>query len=189
MPMIDLFAPQGALPADALSALAARIVGAVHAEKGYTGSRFAASVSWTYAHEVPTARLLMGTEPCRVPIWRVEVATPGGSLDAGAKARLGREVARLVLAAEGTAYDAEQAGRIWCLFRDVPEGEWFAGERAASSASIRAHSVDSTHVRAHRCASGAKGGTAPMRWAARAAATARRSICARTPTACRSASC
>ena len=137
MPMIDLFAPQGALPADALTALASRIVEAVHAEEGYTGSRFAASVSWTYVHETPPGRLLIGTEPCRMSVWRVEVATPVGSLDATAKTRLGREVARLVLAAEDVAYDVGQAGRIWCLFRDVPEGEWFAGERAASAVGIR----------------------------------------------------
>ena len=138
MPMIDLFVPQGALPAETLTALAGRIVAAVHAEEGYTGSHFAACVSWTYVHEIPLGRLLMGTEPCRVPIWRVEIATPADSLDTAAKARLGREIARLVLTAEGTTYDAAQAGRVWCLFRDPSEGEWFAGEHVASAAGIRA---------------------------------------------------
>lgn len=138
MPMIDLFAPQGALPANGLTTLAGSIVEAVHAEEGYTGSRFAASVSWTYVHEMPPGLLLVGSEPCRGPRWRVEIATPVGSLDLAAKARLAREIARLVLGAEGTAYDPMEASRVWCLFRDAAEGEWFAGERAASVEGIRA---------------------------------------------------
>ena len=136
MPMIDLFAPQGAIPTNALSLLAGRIVTAVHAEEGYPGSRFAASVSWTFVHEIPAGQLLVGTAPSDAPVWRVEIATPAGSLDASAKSRLGREIARLVLAAEGSPAGAP--GRVWCLFRDVADGDWLAGERAASAAGIRA---------------------------------------------------
>jgi len=35
-------------------------------------------------------------------------------------------------------HDAVQASRVWRLFGDVAEGEWFAGERAATVAGIRA---------------------------------------------------
>ena len=138
MPMIDLFAPQGVLPAAALTALAGRVVEAVHLEEGYSGSQIAASVTWTYVHEMPQGCLLVGTEPCRTPVYRVEVAAPIDSLDAAAKARLGEEIARLVFDAEGAAYDRAQAGRVWCLFRDVAAGEWLAGERIASTSDIRA---------------------------------------------------
>jgi len=138
MPMINLFVPQGTLPEAELAALASRIAEAVNAEEGYAGSRFAANVTWTYVHEMPADRLFVGAEPCRAPVWRVEVTSPAGSLDAADKARLGREVARLVLASQGVAYDPMQAGRVWCLFHDIAEGEWFAGERAASATAVRA---------------------------------------------------
>ena len=138
MPMIDVFVPQGALPDAMLAALAGDIAQAALREEGYAGSRFAASVTWTYVHEMPAGRLLVGAGPCTSPVWRVEVASPAGSLTPRAKARLADEVAGLVQAASRDAEDRTPAGRVWCLFHDIAEGEWFAGGRAASAAAIRA---------------------------------------------------
>jgi hypothetical protein len=45
------------------------------------------------------------------------------------------------------------------------------------------HLVDSTSVRAHRCAASGKGGRKPRRWAAAAAASAASCTCAATVTA------
>ncbi len=137
MPMIDLYAPQDALPEADLAALAGRIADTVNAEEGYAGSRFAANVTWTYIHEVPAGRLIVGAEPARKAVWRLEVTSPAGSLDAAAKARLGREVAHLVLEATGEGCDSARASRVWCLFHDVVEGEWFAGARAVSVGLVR----------------------------------------------------
>jgi transposase len=49
--------------------------------------------------------------------------------------------------------------------------------------------IDSTTVRAHRCAAGEKGGFSSRRSAGRAAGSPPRSICAAMPSACRSTSC
>jgi hypothetical protein len=136
--MIDLYAPQGVLPVNALAALADRLLAAVLAEEGYTGSRFAASISWTYIHELPTGQPRVGFEPYSASVWRVEITTPVGSLETAAKARVGREIAQLVLGAEGGSYNAAAARRVWCLFRDVPPGNWLAGEDVATAAGIRA---------------------------------------------------
>ncbi len=51
------------------------------------------------------------------------------------------------------------------------------------------HFVDSTVVRAHQHAAGAKGGSGIRRWGARAAASRPSSTCAVTLVACRSPSC
>jgi hypothetical protein len=136
--MIDLYAPQGVLPVNALAALADRLLAAVLAEEGYAGSRFAASISWTYIHELPAGQPRVGNAPCAAPVWRVEITTPVGSLETAAKARLGGEIAQLVLGAEGVSHNEAAARRVWCLFRDVQSGNWLAGEDVATASGIRA---------------------------------------------------
>lgn len=138
VPLIDLYAPQDVLPGTALSALAGRIASTVNAEEGYAGSRFAANVTRTYIHEVPAGCLIVGAERPGAPVWRLEVTSPAGSLDAAAKGRVSRDVARLVLEATGEVSDPAQASRVWCLFHDIVEGEWFAGARAVSVGLVRA---------------------------------------------------
>ncbi len=137
MPLIDLYVPQGVLGSDALESLAHDVLAAALEAEGYAHSKFAASISWTYVHEVPQGRLIVGMGPPRAPVYRIEVSAPAGSLDAAAKAKLGSAVSRLVLEAEGTDHEPRHAARVWCIFRDVPDGDWQSADRAASAAAIR----------------------------------------------------
>lgn len=133
MPMIDFFAPSGVLRADELTALAGRIIAAVQEEEGYTGNRKADAISWIYVHEVPAGRMLTGRGARHGELWRIEVSTPTGALADSAKVRLGRALERLVSQAEG----APPNGRVWCLFRDVRDGDWVVGPHVASVAAVR----------------------------------------------------
>jgi transposase len=61
----------------------------------------------------------------------------------------------------------------------------FAALAGSGAAEERVQMLDSTVIRAHQHAAGAKGGRAAKRWAARAGASRPSSTCAATPAACR----
>lgn len=138
MPLIDLYFPAGALTEPRLSRLAADILRAVHEAEGYAGSDLAAALSWTYLHEMPSGRLRVGFEPCPSPVWRVDIASPEGSVPETRRAALARRIAALILEAEGAPDTADEARRVWCRFADASERTWFAGAVSASAAQIRA---------------------------------------------------
>ena len=101
-------------------------------------------------------------------------------------------------AREGSRWRAvpERYGRrnsVWRRFarwRDLGVFEAiFAAFAGSGLAEERLQMLDSTIVRAHQHAAGAKGGRMARLWAARAAAFPRRSICAAMPVACRWPSC
>jgi len=101
-------------------------------------------------------------------------------------------------AREGSRWRAvpERYGRwnsVWRRFarwRDLGVFEAiFAAFAGSGLAKERLQMLDSTIVRAHQHAAGAKGGRIARLWAARAAAFPRRSICAAMPVACRWPSC
>jgi transposase len=64
----------------------------------------------------------------------------------------------------------------------------FAALAKSGAAEERVQMLDSTVIRAHQHAAGAKGGRTAKRWAARAGASRPSSTCAATPAACRSRS-
>jgi transposase len=80
--------------------------------------------------------------------------------------------------------------RRFARWRDLGVSEAvFAALAESGLAEERLQMLDSTVVRAHQHAAGAKGGRTAKRSAARAAASPRRSICAAMHVACRSPSC
>jgi transposase len=64
----------------------------------------------------------------------------------------------------------------------------FAALAGSGAAEERVQMLDSTTIRAHQHAAGAKGGSKIRRWAARAAGSRPSCTCAATPAACRSPS-
>jgi transposase len=64
----------------------------------------------------------------------------------------------------------------------------FAALAESGAAEERVQMLDSTVIRAHQHAAGAKGGSKARRWAARAAGSRPSCTCAATPAACRSPS-
>lgn len=137
MPMIDLYLSESVLDAEDRQVLADRIARLVREAEGYGDSRLAASLSWVYLHPMPdTAITKSGAVPAR-PLWRIEVASPTGSLAPDAKPALAERLARACLAAEGTPWDPTDARRVWVLYRDVAVGDWVAGTTVAKAEAIR----------------------------------------------------
>ncbi|MEQ9138554.1 MAG: hypothetical protein RLO51_25270 [Thalassobaculum sp.] len=137
MPLIDLYLSETVLDAEARQVLADEIARLVRAAEGYGDSRLAASLSWVYLHPMPETQITRsGAAPAR-PLWRIEVASPAGSLAADARPALAGRLAGACLAAEGTPWDPAEARRVWVLFRDVAEGDWIAGTVVARVEAIR----------------------------------------------------
>lgn len=143
MPMIDVYLSESILTVEQRQVLADRLAGLARAAEGVGDSPLASRLSWVYLHPMPDFTVTRSGAAPRRPLWRIEIATPDGLLDAGAKARLSPQLVRAVLDAEadGAHQDDERRAeehRIWVLFRDVAEGDWFAGSAAASAESLRA---------------------------------------------------
>lgn len=137
MPMIDVYLSETVLDAEDRQVLADRLAGLVREAEGYGDSRLAASLSWVYLHPMPeTAITKSGAVPAR-PLWRIEIASPAGSLAADTKPALAERLSRACLAAEGTPWDPAEARRVWVLYRDVTEGDWLAGATVARVETIR----------------------------------------------------
>ncbi len=137
MPLIDIYYPAGSIdPADA-QVLADRVAALVRAEEGFADSRLAAALSWVYLHAMPDFTVTRsGAAPSR-PLWRVEVTAPADLLAPGRRRAVAKGIAEAVLAVEGTPGADDEGLRIWTLFRDVPAGCWFAGERPANARTVR----------------------------------------------------
>jgi len=137
MPLIDVYLSETVLDAEGRQVLADELARLARQAEGYGDSRLAASLTWVYLHPMPeTAITRSGAAPAR-PLWRIEIASPVGSLAADAKPALAGQLARACLAAEGTAWDPAEARRVWVLYRDVAEGDWVAGTTVARLDAIR----------------------------------------------------
>jgi len=131
MPMIDLTYPEGALGADARAEAVEKLTAALLRHEGAADNEQTRAMSWTLVHELPPHALNVAGAPAERPVYRVLVMVPEGTLlqgpgPVGATARrnLVREVTEILLAAEGTPYSEVEAGRVYCLVREVSDGYW-----------------------------------------------------------------
>ncbi len=129
MPMIDLTLPQGALAEDAKARLVEELTAALLKWEGAPDNEIAASIAWTYVDERPAGAINVAGRPAQEPRYRVRVTVPEGALDDERKAGLVAEVTERVLAAEGKPNEPEQAMRVWCIIREVRDGNWGGGGR------------------------------------------------------------
>lgn len=131
MPMIDLTYPEGALGADARAEAVEKLTAALLRHEGATDNEQTRAMSWTVVHELPAGALNVGGTPVERPVYRVLVTVPEGTLLQGpgpvgtnSRRNLVREVTEVLLAAEGTEYSEAEAGRVYCLVREVSDGYW-----------------------------------------------------------------
>jgi len=131
MPMIDLTYPRGALDDEARAQAVERLTAALLRHEGAVDNEPTRMMSRAFVHELPGECVFVGGRPADQPTYRVVLGVPAGTLlhgpgpvgDASRRA-LSREVAEIVLEAEGTAYSTREAARVYCLVAEVPEGHW-----------------------------------------------------------------
>jgi len=131
MPMIDLTYPEGALDAGARARVVEGLTAALLRNEGAADNEQTRAMSWVVVRELPAEAINVGGAPVERPVYRVEVTVPEGTLLQGpgpvgtqARRALVREATEILLAAEGTEYDDVEAGRVYCMVREVRDGYW-----------------------------------------------------------------
>jgi phenylpyruvate tautomerase PptA (4-oxalocrotonate tautomerase family) len=131
MPMIDLTLPEGALGEDAKARLVEELTTTLLRWEGAPDNERSRGIAWAYVDERPAGTVNVAGAPAPEPRYRVRVTVPEGTLDDERKAGLVSEVTERVLAAEGAPNEPEHAARVWCIIREVGDGNWGAGGRIA----------------------------------------------------------
>jgi phenylpyruvate tautomerase PptA (4-oxalocrotonate tautomerase family) len=131
MPMIDLTYPEGALNANARAEAVEKLTASLLRNEGANDNDQTRAMSWAVVHELPAHALNVGGSPAERPVYRLMITVPEGTLLQGpgpvgsqSRRNLVREVTEILLAAEGTAYSEAEAGRVYCLIREVTDGYW-----------------------------------------------------------------
>src|SRR3954451_3907892 len=92
MPMIEVTAPAGPIPADAREELLDELTGRLLHWEGAPDTEFFRSISWVYFHELPADALYVGGRAGGSPRVRVEITTPEGALSQRRRAGLVADV-------------------------------------------------------------------------------------------------
>ena len=124
MPMLELFAPAGALAGPAADQLMSNLTRTLLRWEGAPESPQALELSWGYIHETPPARTYhRGQRIDSAPHFRLMVTVPQGALDDDRKAGLVKETTELVVRASGDD-DPAAALRVWVIVNEVADGNW-----------------------------------------------------------------
>jgi phenylpyruvate tautomerase PptA (4-oxalocrotonate tautomerase family) len=123
MPMIQLTAPAGAVPADVQKQLQKDLAMTLLKWEGAPDTEFFRAQAWSYLIELPTGA--QTTAEDALPRFRVDVTVPEGALSDRRKAGLVKDVTSVV--SQSTGLEEADALRIWVLIHEQPEGTWGAG--------------------------------------------------------------
>ena len=130
MPVIEITIPQGSIAADRRQQLIANLSEALFKAEGLPDSPRVRSSFLTYLHEAPVGtfavdgKVQTADNPAR---YRVVVTIPQYSLNDERKKGLVEEVTRVVLKAEGVAFDDAHRFRVLCLIVEINDGNWGSG--------------------------------------------------------------
>lgn len=123
VPMIELTVPTGALSEQGRGRVREELAGALLRWEGAPDTEFFRGLAWSYLYELPAgAQTTAGDD---APRFLVRVTVPAGALTDRRRAGLVDEVTRVVLAA--AELDRADAGRVWVLVAEQPDGTWGAG--------------------------------------------------------------
>jgi phenylpyruvate tautomerase PptA (4-oxalocrotonate tautomerase family) len=136
MPMLDVYIPEKALPAEAERQLLRQLAEILIEHEGADPSDpVARSLAKVWLHR-PAAMLHAGEIP-EAPHYKVIASVPQGQLDAERTASVVADITNAILAAEAGCYDQDPL-RIWVIGNEIPDGNWGAGGRVVRLADIAA---------------------------------------------------
>jgi phenylpyruvate tautomerase PptA (4-oxalocrotonate tautomerase family) len=120
MPMIDVYAPTGLLPAERRRDLTAGLTAALIGAEGHDVVDPYASNTAAFVHELPADCLATATSDAASAV-RVQVVTPPGALDREGQRTFVAEATRLVAEIAG---DPGLKARTWVILTEAAEGGW-----------------------------------------------------------------
>lgn len=144
MPMIDVYAPAGLLPAADVPDLLQRLAGAVLRHEG--GDRLRSPYlenTVAFLHELPAGSVATGAG-AESRLIRVQVVTPPGALDREGQKGLVGELTSTLADAAG---DPALARRIFVILGEAAEGGWGVAGTAFGRAEFAAAASRSPAVR------------------------------------------
>ena len=130
MPMVDLTLPKGQFELAEQEALAAELTRLIMEWESGIDKPGYDKASWAFVQEADVIEV--GGRPRRPggrQVYRVVASVPKGSLDDRRRVGLMDDVARAVIAAEGSEPTVENLMRVWCIIDEVPDGNWGVGPR------------------------------------------------------------
>jgi phenylpyruvate tautomerase PptA (4-oxalocrotonate tautomerase family) len=134
MPMLDVYIPEGALPAKVEKGLLRTLTDVLLEHEGADPRNPAArGLAKVWLHR-PAAILHAGEEPS-APHYRVIASVPEGQFDDERRASMVTAVTEAILTAENGCYDRDPL-RIWLFANEIPDGTWGGGGRIARLADI-----------------------------------------------------
>lgn len=134
MPMLDVYIPEQALPAEAERHLLRQLAEILIEHEGADPSDpVARSLAKVWLHR-PAAMLHAGETPS-APHYKVIASVPQGQLDDERTASVVADITDAILAAEAGRYDQDPL-RIWVIGNEIPDGNWGAGGRVVRLADI-----------------------------------------------------
>lgn len=134
MPMLDVYIPEGALPAETEKQLLSELAEILIKHEGADPTDpVARSLAKVWLHR-PAAMLHAGKEPS-APHYKVIASVPEGQLDEERAATAFADITNAIMAAEGGRYDQDSL-RIWVIGNEIPDGNWGAGGRVIRLADI-----------------------------------------------------
>lgn len=129
MPLIDLHIPADTFDDTQREALVQALFQSLLKCEHATDNPRAESINWLYVHEYPADRIYVAGRARPKPHYRIELTVMEGMLSEGVKRQVAEDMTRRVLEAEGTDFNPLNAGRVWILFHDLPQGNWASGGR------------------------------------------------------------
>ena len=141
MPVLQLYHPQGALAGERKAALAAKLTDVLLTMEGNArteGGYGFATVLFTAVPETDwwVGGRLDGTYVSPPGKFLARVSIPEGYMNQAHKSDVHLAVTAAILSAVGDPEDPTQGGSIQVVLEEVPEGNWGAGGRTISLASI-----------------------------------------------------
>jgi phenylpyruvate tautomerase PptA (4-oxalocrotonate tautomerase family) len=127
MPMIDLTIPAGSIAKDKRDALVDTLTGVLLRLEGAPDNERSRGIAWVFVDEKPVNDIYVGGKSGKVPVYRMQVTVPEKALDADKKNKVVAEFTSLVLKAAGEEETDQTRKRVWCIIREVPDGNWGGG--------------------------------------------------------------
>jgi phenylpyruvate tautomerase PptA (4-oxalocrotonate tautomerase family) len=127
MPMIKLTIPEASLDQSKQDKLVwQRTDTLLKWEGALVDNAAAQAISWAFVDHQQKGTFYIGGEPIAQQHWKGKVTTPEGVLDGTKKVGLVADVAKQVRDITG---DQDVGPRIWCIIREVTDGNWGSDSR------------------------------------------------------------